>query len=347
MIALMFRPAASLLIVSLSLLPACKREQTQAPAPAPVQEPGGEPSGLGPAVIVETPAPAAVACEASASSGAALLIPSAADIVGRLGPRQLMSSGVWSVLGPDIESEPDFDEALSVFRDCNVAPDLIDGVHLGFEIDTEDFVVVVTMPGIGRPELASCVLDGLQRMAESSEPIEISAYAGLTSVEFSDGRAYLVNDDELVVTTLAWQDEVARLIRCEGAPALGTVFHDLALEVDLSAGGWIVGALPPELASFLAMAGISTQGELRFTVQLGFDSGFVYRFSATMHSVDGAASAAETLRQSISGMIPSAPPEARPLLERISVDAVGPKLWVSGWIGVDELAQMKASASGP
>src|SRR5690606_38321771 len=78
---------------------------------------------------------------------------------------------------------------------------------------------------------------------------------GKKSIQFSKGRAYLVDGRTLAMVSTAWDGAVVGLIDGTGSPALSNSKKDLFAKVDTRAAMWGVATIPAELAGLAPMLG--------------------------------------------------------------------------------------------
>lgn len=324
----------------------CKHEQT-ALISEPVR-PGAEPTSFGPAVIVEAP-PQQVGCVAATPSGSGLLIPETAQWLVRIDPARVMNSAFWSLLGAPIETN-DLSGVFAGLRECGIEPAGLEEILVGFETVDENFVFVMRGPGVGQGELATCALRAVHRRVLGDSEVEVREsptpreFGGYTMIPFDDGAGYLLNPDELVLTTLGWQQQVAQLAQCMGRPALqsysGSGLASLISRVDTRADVWAIGTLTPTMASFLAMLGLPTTGPLEAAVMADFGDGFGFDINLTLDSPASAETGRTALNTTLDQFAASGEPLFAELVTQMAVDASGPMLLVRGRISIEQLRML-------
>jgi hypothetical protein len=301
-----------LALLTTSCMLACNR----VPAVAPLPE--VETPTIAPTVVVEVPS-VAPTCIARTPKGALLLIPDMAEWVVHVGPGALLRSSAYKMFAAQIERSSEWTRMLDVLRPCGVAVEHIDHVLVGFNT-AEEFVAILVAPGIARPELARCLIMQSQA-ALSEQPVAdvrpLPDDPSLSVVELTDGRAYLFGDDMLALTTSAWQDAVADLSSCRGAPVHGSLAPHLR-GLDVDAPLWLIGAPPSSSVTSLgSVIGLDLSGVSSVSASVHLDDGAVLRARAQVRD----AAEADGVVQSLSGLMAlvgsSIPPELAGLPSRI------------------------------
>lgn len=291
--------------------------------PAVVQQTEVEPPVLAPAVVVEAPS-VAPTCIASTSPGALLLIPDTAEWVMHVGPSALLRSSTYQLFAAQIEQSSEWAKMLDVMRPCGVELEHIDHVLVGFNA-AEDFVAVLVAPGIARPEVSRCLIMRAQSASSESMAADIRPLPGdasVSMVELTDGRVYLFGDDMLALTTSAWQDAVADLSSCRGAPAAYGGLATPLRGLDLGAPLWLAGApLASSLANVGPSLGIDLEALSSVSASVRLDDGAVLRTRLHMHDATSASSTTQILRTFVQAFVPSLPPELAGLSSRIVLDS--------------------------
>jgi hypothetical protein len=321
-------------------------------ADAPVPErPGAEPTGFGPVVIVEAP-PQPTSCQAATPSGSQWLIPQAAQWLVRIGPAQLLSSAAWSLIESGVQGN-EVSKLFAGFRECGIEPEQLHDIWLGFETINEDFVLIVHGPGVGRPQLATCALQAMNRAIPGDRSVEVGLepsgstpheLGGLTMIPFESASGYLLNPDEIVLATGAWQHEVGRLAQCMGRPALESHAEfglaPLITRVDTSADVWGIGTLPPSMVAVVGMLGLPATGPLDLILTVGLSGGLRFEVSLTVDSAASAEQGRATLAAAIADLAASGAPVLEQLGAQLVVEADGPALLVRGWLSVEQLVML-------
>lgn len=306
------------LLLTASAVLACARVPAVAPQPD-VETPVAM---TAPTVVVEAPS-VAPTCIARTPQGALLLVPDMVEWVVHVGPGALLRSPAYKLFARQIEQGGQWTQMLDVLRPCGVAVEHIDHVLVGFN-DAKDFVAILVAPGIARPDVARCLI--VQRQAALPEQAVTDVRPlpddpSLSMIEFSDGRAYLFGDDMLALTTVAWQDEVADLSSCRGAPVYDSLGAHLP-ELDLDAPLWLIGA--PSSSSVTSLGstlGLDLTGVSSVSASVHLDDGATLRARAQMRDAAEASSTAQALRGLMTLMGSASPPELAGLPSRIVFDS--------------------------
>ncbi|PRQ05719.1 hypothetical protein [Enhygromyxa salina] len=339
---------ASWAVVSASLwLAVCGCKPEAPPVSAP-ERAGAEPTGIGPVVIVEAPT-VPLGCQATTPIGGALLIPEAAQWLVRISPAQLMHSAFWSALGSEVESG-ELSELFAGLRECGLEPASFQDVLIGFESENENYVMVVQGPGVGQSDLATCAVQVMRRQLPGEKTMEVEAslspgaFGGPPMIPFDNGVAYLISPDELVFASLAWQYEVGQLAQCMGQPALESSaiasLAPLISRVDTRADLWMIGHVPPSLASIFLMFGGPSQGPSDVAMTVDFSSGFGFDMSLTLDSAATAEQARTALQTSLDQLAANGNSELERFLAGVSLEASGPRLLLHGWISAERLPSL-------
>jgi hypothetical protein len=272
-----------------------------------------------PSVVVEAPS-VPPTCIARTPPGAMLLIPDTAEWVVHVGPRALLRSPAYRLFAGQIEQSSEWTQMVDILRPCGVAVEHIDHLVVGFNA-AEDFAAVLVAPGVARPEVSRCLIMQIQTAASEQAIAEVRPLPGDASVsiiEFTDGRAYLFGEDMLALSTSAWQDTIADLSSCRGAPAaygpLATPLRGLDIEAPL----WLVGGAPAStLAPVANTLGIDLTAVSSLSASVHLDEGATLRARVHMLDATSASATAQTL-QSLMPLVGSAlPPELAGVPSRV------------------------------
>jgi hypothetical protein len=312
-----------LALLTTSAVLACTRVPAVAPQPE-VETPLSAPT-----VVVEAPSDAATTCIARTPKGALLLIPDMAEWVVHVGPNALLRSPAYQLFARQIEQSAQWTRMLDVLRPCGVAVEQVDHVLVGFNA-AEDFVAVLVGPGIARPEVARCLITqsqaALSEQPEQAKPSvadirPLPGDASLSVIESTDGRAYLFGDDMLTLSSSAWQDAVADLSSCRGAPVYRSLAAHLR-EIDLDAPLWLIGAPSSSSVTTLGSAiGVDLSGVSSVSASVHLDDGAALRARAQMRDAAEASSTAQMLSGLMTLVGSAIPPELSGLPSRIVFDS--------------------------
>ncbi|MCA9681780.1 MAG: hypothetical protein KC431_23380 [Myxococcales bacterium] len=239
------------------------------------------------------------ACSGGASADAVKLVPDEAEFIVGMNPKAITGSEVYKAFSEDMEKEDDYKEMMKVFEDCNLKPTEFDSVVVGATAK-EDFVAVVVGAGVGKDENASCVIKGIQKMGGEEEAAEVSTNEGKKIIQFEDGRAYLVNDNMLALTTTSWETKIGELIDKKGTPAVENSKKDLFSKVDSKAAMWFVANVPAEVAGMGAMLGAPEIADVKTAIgSVDLSKGVALNFVAGF----GDEAKAKAVAEKINGMV--------------------------------------------
>src|SRR5690606_994842 len=194
------------------------------------------------------------ACKGGASADAVKLVPNEAEFIIGLSPKAIGESELYKSFAPEFEKESDYKEMVSIFEDCGLKPFEFDAVVVGANQGGE-FVAVIAGNSVGKKDEAVCVIKNVQKQAGDEQIADVVKEGGKNVINFTDGRAYLVNDNMLALATTDWQDAVGELIDGKGTPAIENSKKDAMGKVDTKKAVWFVASVPAELAGMAALAG--------------------------------------------------------------------------------------------
>ena len=270
------------------------------------------------------------ACKGGASADAVKLVPDEAEFIVGLNPSAITGSEVYKEFSGDLEKEADYKEFMSAFEDCGLEPNKFDAVVVG-ATQSEDFVLVVVGSGIGEDDNASCVIKNIQKLGGDEEGAEVTKEDGKKVIQFTDGRAYLVNKNMLAVATTSWEDKVGELIDGKGTAAIDGKKKDLYGKVDSKAAVWFIAEVPAELAGMAAMAAPEATEVKTAAGSIDLSKGVAVTLLAGFEDDDKASATATKLQELFDGVKGDAPSEMSSVIESVKIEASGPdvKLGVS------------------
>jgi hypothetical protein len=179
----------------------------------------------------------------------------------------------------------------------------------------------------------------------SLSPGEFGEFGGPPMIPFDDGVGYLINPDELALTSSGWQYEVAQLAQCMSRPALESQAElslaRLISRVDTRADTWAIGRLPEEIASVFVMIGVPGNGPKDLALTLDFSSGFGFDMNVTLDSPAEAEQGRAGLQAMLDQFVNGGDPTLEQLFANISLSTSGPLLVVHGWLSVEQLAVLR------
>jgi hypothetical protein len=293
-----------------------------------------------PTAIVEvSPSRATATCTARTPAGAPLLIPEGAEWMMHISPGAVLRSPGYALFAAKIEQDSDWIAMRDRLATCSFSLDRIEHLLVGFN-DTKEFAAIMVAAGIGRPELARCLVMELQAWNGDRQTAEVVPMPGDPSVsiiEGTDGRVYLFDESMVLITSAAWQAEIDRLASCAGTPA---VYGSLAASVrglDLDAPMWFVGV--PAAESLMPLTGLEIDvTQIRSVgVSVRLDQGLQLTARAQMTEPAAAGEAANGLRSTIQMLDSVMPPELADVADRMLVESAGAELRLDASVRLDEL----------
>jgi hypothetical protein len=283
------------------------------------------------------------ACKGGASADAVKLIPDEAEFIVGLNPKTITSSEAYKSVQADIENEPDFKEMMTTMEGCGVKPTEFDAIVVGAN-QAEEFVAVIVGDGIGEDDNAVCIMKAVQKMEGEEEVAEVTKDGGKKIIQFTDGRAYLVNKNMLALATTAWEDKVGELIDGKGTPAIENSKKDLYGKVDTKGAMWFLAEIPPELAGMAAMAAPEAAEVKTAAGTIDLSKGAAISLVAGFDSEDKAKAVAEKLQGLFDGVKGDAPKELAGVVESVKIEASGSDVKVSVSATTEEITAAKAVA---
>lgn len=283
------------------------------------------------------------ACKGGASADAVKLIPDEAEFIVGLNPKAITSSEAYKSVQAELEAEPDFKEMMTTAEGCGVKPTEFDAIVVGAN-QAEEFVAVIVGDGIGEDDKAVCIIKAIQKAGGEEEAADVTKQDGKKIIQFTDGRAYLVNKNMLAMATTAWEDKVGELIDGKGTPAIENSKKDLYGKVDTKAAMWFLAEIPPELAGMAAMAAPEAAEVKTAAGTIDLSKGAAVNFVAGFDSEDKAKAVAEKLQALFDGVKGEAPKELAGVVESVKIEASGSDVKLSVSATTDEINAAKAVA---
>ncbi|MFV8751207.1 hypothetical protein ACNOYE_11745 [Nannocystaceae bacterium ST9] len=283
------------------------------------------------------------ACKGGANAEAAKLIPDEAEMIIGMNPKAITESELYKAFGSEMEKEADFQEAMSAFKDCGIEPHNIEAVVIGIKAASEDFVAVVGAEGIGKDDTASCIIKKIQKMNGDEEVADVTKDSGHKIIQFTDGRAYLVNDNMLALATTAWEDKIGELIDGKGTPAVDNSKKELYGKVDSKAAVWFLAEIPSEMAAGAAMIAPEASKVKTAIGSLDFSKGVAVNVVAGFGSAEDAKATAESAQKQfdeVKGM--AALIGMSSAAESVKIEAAGSDVKVSASASMDEIKALQA-----
>jgi len=335
---------------SLSLVAALSLGCDGRPASDASVEPG--PGGSEPTLLTEAPAasePEPV-CKARTPRGGPLLIPDGVEWLIHVAPAELVHSQLWVSFAPALEANEIFANIQTTLDLCGVGLGAIEHVLLGMRTSEDSSgALVITGPGVGRPELAACVVANTEALSGQldglpASPTPLPDDAQVQTLALGDGDTmYLLDPDMLVVSGASFGPEIVALSRCQGFPAIEHGLAELVRRVDTGAPLWLAGQLPADAARDFETALNLEPGSIRdlivsARVENGLDIG-ARLGTASPHFASTAQSMIESFVPMLRGL---APPSLIPALDRIEISTLGADVTIRAALSDTELAELGA-----
>ncbi len=286
------------------------------------------------------------ACKSGANAEAVKLIPDEAEMIIGMNPKAISESELYKAFGSEMEKESDFKEAMSAFKDCGLEPKNIEAVVVGVKASSEDFVAIVGAEGIGKDETASCIIKNIQKMNGDEQVADVTKDSGHKIIQFTDGRAFLVNDNMLALATTSWEDKIGELIDGKGTPAIDNGKKDLYGKVDTKAAVWFLADVPSEMAGGAAMLAPEATKVKTVIGSLDFSKGLAVDMVAGFGSAEDAkavADAAQKQFDEVKGMAALIGMSAA--AESVKIEAAGSDVKVAASASMEEITALQKMGS--
>jgi hypothetical protein len=272
------------------------------------------------------------------------LVPEQAQFVLGISPKGITGSPIYAMMAKELDNDPEFQKALSAFKDCGLDPATFESVVVGVSMD-ENFVAVITGAGIGEDKNASCVIKNIQKQAGDSQLAEVVNQNGKKLIQFTDGRAYLVDARTLAITTTAWEGTVDGLVGGTGTPAATGSKKDLFAKVDGSATIWGVADVPAELAGMAALFGAPSEFSSikQVTGSVDLSSGAAVKMLAGFTSEATATKVTTQLQAMLAEAAKAAPAELAPMIGTVKIASAGADMTMSMSASMDDITKAQAA----
>ncbi|HLT36474.1 MAG TPA: hypothetical protein VK034_09310 [Enhygromyxa sp.] len=281
------------------------------------------------------------ACKGGASADAVKLVPNEAEFIIGLSPKAIGESELYKSFAPEFEKESDYKEMVSIFEDCGLKPFEFDAVVVGANQGGE-FVAVIAGNSVGKKDEAVCVIKNVQKQAGDEQIADVVKEGGKNVINFTDGRAYLVNDNMLALATTDWQDAVGELIDGKGTPAIENSKKDAMGKVDTKKAVWFVASVPAELAGMAALAGPEVTEVKSVAGSLDLSKGVSLEFVAGFEGDDKAKAAADKVQSLFDMAKGETPAELKGMTESVKIEASGSDVKISASASMDDINAMKS-----
>jgi hypothetical protein len=281
------------------------------------------------------------ACKGGASADAVKLVPNEAEFIIGMNPKAIGESELYKSFSSEFQKEDDFKQMVAIFEDCGLKPFEFDALVVGANQGGE-FVAIISGSGVGKKDEASCVIKNVQKQAGDEQIADVVKEGGKNVINFTDGRAYLVNDNMLALATTSWQDAVGELIDGKGTPAVENNKKDLMGKVDTQKAVWFVAQVPAELAGMAALAGPALTEVKSVAGSLDFSKGLALDFVAGFDAEDKAKGAADAIQGLFDMGKGQAPDELKGMTESVKIEASGNDVKLSASASMADINAIKS-----
>lgn len=281
------------------------------------------------------------ACKGGASADAVKLVPDEAEFIIGLSPKAIGESELYKSFAPEFEKEDDYKEMVAIFEDCGLKPFEFEAVVVGANQGGE-FVAVIAGDSVGKKDEAVCVIKNVQKQAGDEQIADVVKEGGKNVINFTDGRAYLVNDNMLALATTDWQDAVGELIDGKGKPAIDNSKKDMMGKVDTKKAIWFVASVPAELAGMAAMAGPEVTEVKTVAGSFDLSKGVAIEFVAGFEAEDKAKAAADKLQSLFDQAKGETPADLKGMTESVKIEASGSDVKLSASASMDDVNAVKS-----
>jgi hypothetical protein len=277
-------------------------------------------------------------------AAALALIPDQAQFILGLSVGSIMSSPFYKLAEAEMNADPEVQKMLTTVKDCGLDPNKLENVVVGIHTD-ENFVIVMVGEGLGEDQKAQCLLSKLQESAGEGTAGQVVTENGKKSIQFSKGRAYLVDGRTLALTTTAWDSALVSLMDGQGSPAVSNSKKDLFAKVNTNASMWGVATIPAELAGMAPMLGAPAEfaSVQSVTGSLDLSTGAAVNVVAGFTSEDAAKSVTTQL-QALLAEASKSSPELSSLSQTVKIEAAGTDVKVAMSASAEEMAKIQAAA---
>jgi hypothetical protein len=276
------------------------------------------------------------ACKGGASADAVKLIPDQAEFIVGASPKAIGESELYKKFSSQFENEEDFKEVIAIFEDCGLKPFEFEAVVVGANQGGE-FVAVVVGDSVGKKDEASCVIKNVQKSAGDEQIADVVKEDGKNVINFTDGRAYLVNDNMLALATTEWQDAVGELIDGKGTAAIDNSKKDLMGKVDTKKAVWFVASVPAELAGMAAIAGAELTEVKSVAGSLDLSKGVALEFVAGFDDDTKAKAAADKVQAMYDEGKGQTPEDLKTMSESVKIEASGSDVKLSASASIEDI----------
>lgn len=288
--------------------------------------------------------PKAAGTPVSAFPTSVALIPESAEFVVGLNPKLIVASPMYALAAPEMAKDEQAAAMMTSLKDCGIDPGKLDSVVVGLSSVTEDFVAVVMGQSVGTDAKASCLIKTALEQAGAPEAAKVVTHEGKKMIQFTGGRAYLVDDRTLAVATTSWEAAVGGLIDGKGTSTISGAKKDLFAKVNPQTGVWGVADVPVQLSGMAPVMGLPAEMASVKTVSGSID----LRDGAAINLVAGfeGADKAKAVSTQLTAMLGAAtvPPEFSNIAKTIKIEAVDTDLKISLSATMADLNAAKAAA---
>lgn len=283
------------------------------------------------------------ACKGGADVEAIKLVPDEAEFIVGLSPKAISGSDVYKEFSGMFDQEAEFKEFMERMNGCDVDPTSLDSLVIGANSD-EEFVFVMVADGIGEDDTATCVMKQFQAMGGEEEGAEVTRKKRKKIIQFTDGRAYLVNKNMLAMATTAWEDTLGELIDGKAKAAVDNSKKDLIGEVDTKSAMWFIAQIPGEVGSMGSMVGLPAESANAKSVAGSVDlsKGAALDVVVRFDDEASASATAKSAQEMFDGIKTEVPDEFKGAVESVKIEAAGANVKVGVSASIDEIKAVQS-----
>lgn len=269
------------------------------------------------------------------------LVPDAAEFVVGLSPQKIGDSQLYSKYSAQLQSTADFQDFVGAFNDCGLDPFAFESVVVG-ATQTRDFVVTVAGEGVGKQDAAVCVIDNMLEETGQQPASKVEQKQGKSIIEFTDGRAYLVNDNLLAIASTSWAGTVAELIDGKGTAAVAGSKKAPLAKADTKKALWWVALMPSQYTQDLAAFAPEAKEVETFVGSVDLSEGVAVELIAGFEAEAKAEAAAERAKTALAeGKNQLAafgvPEQVTNILDSVKIETSGSDVNISGSASMADL----------
>ncbi len=283
------------------------------------------------------------ACKGGAGADAAKLVPDDADMLAGANMKTVTESELYKAFGAEAEKDEDYKKAVASMKECGLELASIEAIVVGVKASSEDFVAIIAADGVGKDDTATCLIKSVQKANGDEEAADVTKEDGHKIIQFTDGRAYLVSDNMLAVTTKGWETAVGELIDGKGKPAIENSKKDLFGKVDTKAAMWFLADVPSDVAGMAAFVAPEVSKIKTAAGSVDLSKGLAINLIAGFGSEDEAKAVAEMGTKMLDEA--KADPTFGSAAGSVKIEASGSDVKVAASMSTDEITTLQKAAN--